>query len=106
MSELTEQIAGVLNLIPTELQDKPNDLIGLLIRAKAEIDKDKSRIQELEARLQIDTLNPNRREHIVQLTTRIAELKKENDWLFDFALGYTNIDFLNDCLKELKEVTK
>ena len=39
MSDLTEQIASVLDLIPTELQDMPNDLIGLLIRAKAEIDE-------------------------------------------------------------------
>jgi phage terminase Nu1 subunit (DNA packaging protein) len=39
MSEVTEQIASVLDRIPIELQNMPNDLIGLLIRAKAEIDE-------------------------------------------------------------------
>ncbi len=34
---------------------------------------------------------------------RIAELEKENEWLFDFALGYTNAPFLVECLEELKE---
>jgi hypothetical protein len=34
------------------------------------------RIKELETRLQIDTLNPNRREHIVQQAAKIAELQK------------------------------
>jgi hypothetical protein len=34
---------------------------------------------------------------------KIAELEKDNDWLFDFALGYTNIEFINESLKALKE---
>ena len=34
---------------------------------------------------------------------RIAELEKENEWLFDFALGYTNAYFLVECLEALKE---
>jgi hypothetical protein len=35
------------------------------------------RIKELEIRLQIDTLNPNRREHIVQQDAKIAELEQK-----------------------------
>ena len=34
---------------------------------------------------------------------RIAELEKENDWLIAFALGYTNMSFLRECLEALKE---
>ena len=34
------------------------------------------RVLELEARLQIDTLNPNRREHIIQQAAKIAKLEK------------------------------
>ena len=36
----------------------------------------RDRIAELEARLQIDTLNPNRRKHIIQQAAKIAKLKK------------------------------
>jgi DNA repair exonuclease SbcCD ATPase subunit len=39
----------------------------------------RKRIDELEARLVIDTLNPNRREHIVQLTSRIDDLDEKLD---------------------------
>jgi hypothetical protein len=45
MSEVTEQIASVLDLIPIELRYVPNDLIGLLIRAKAEIDAFDARLK-------------------------------------------------------------
>jgi hypothetical protein len=41
--------------------------------------------------------------YIVKLTDMIAELEKENEWLFDFALGYTNAPFLTECLEALKE---
>ena len=40
---------------------------------------------------------------IAGLNKRIAELKKDNDWLFDFALGYTNIEFINESLEALKD---
>jgi hypothetical protein len=36
------------------------------------------------------------------LEKRIAELEKETEWLFDFALGYTNAPFLTECLEALK----
>jgi hypothetical protein len=42
-------------------------------------------------------------EGVLWASARIAELKKDNDWLFDFALGYTNIEFINESLKTLKE---
>jgi hypothetical protein len=34
---------------------------------------------------------------------KIQELEKENEWLFDFALGYTNSTFINESLQALKE---
>ena len=40
---------------------------------------------------------------IQQNEERIAELEKDNDWLFNFALGYTNIEFINESLEALKE---
>ena len=43
---------------------------------------------------------------INELEERIAELEKENEWLFDFALGYTNAPFLVECLEALKEQGK
>jgi hypothetical protein len=38
-----------------------------------------------------------------KLEVKIAELEKEAEWLFDFALGYTNAPFLKECLEALKE---
>ena len=34
---------------------------------------------------------------------RIVELEKESKWLIDFALGYTNVDFIIESLESLKE---
>ena len=39
----------------------------------------------------------------IELENRITELEKENEWLFDFALGYTNVNFLNESLEGLKD---
>jgi hypothetical protein len=52
-----------------------------------------AKISELETRLQIDTLNPNRREHIVQQAAKIAELEKERDlMLYEVANQYDGND--------------
>jgi hypothetical protein len=43
----------------------------------------RAKVVELEARLVIDTLNPNRREHIVQLTSRIDAVMKHIEERYD-----------------------
>lgn len=54
------------------------------------------------AMTQLAELLDNHRIEVESLNSRIAELEKERDWLFDFAHGYTNIAFLNESLNGLK----
>jgi chromosome segregation ATPase len=58
-----------------------------------------AKIAELEARLEIDTLNPNRREHIVKLTTRIDELNTYLDNIKDQLVDAlsTNYEIEKEC---------
>jgi hypothetical protein len=52
------------------------------------------RIENLETRLQIDTLNPNRREHIVQQATKIAKLEKALATSFEFLSMSSTAEYL------------
>jgi hypothetical protein len=40
--------------------------------------------------------------HVDNLYKKIAVLEKEAEWLFDFALGYTNAPFLTECLEGVR----
>jgi FtsZ-binding cell division protein ZapB len=52
---------------------------------------------------ELDNANQSLGYECAALNRKVAELEKDNDWLFDFALGYTNIEFINESLKALKE---
>jgi hypothetical protein len=39
---------------------------------------------------------------VLTLIDKVAVLEKENEWLFDFALGYTNAPFLTECLEGVR----
>jgi hypothetical protein len=39
---------------------------------------------------------------VYKLIDKVAVLEKEVEWLFDFALGYTNAPFLTECLEEVR----
>jgi uncharacterized coiled-coil DUF342 family protein len=67
-------LAVIQTVLKTELMEAiSRNEIDCWVRKTA------SYIEQLETRLQIDTLNPNRREHIVQQAAKIAELEKERD---------------------------
>jgi hypothetical protein len=57
------------------------------------------RITELENRLVIDTLNPNRREHIVQLTSRIDAVMKHIEERYDSQEPWTTPEEVKAILR-------
>lgn len=59
----------------------------------------RKRIDELEARLEIDTLNPNRREHIVQLTSRIDAVMKHIEERYDSQEPWTTPEEVKAILR-------
>jgi hypothetical protein len=58
-----------------------------------------NRIDELEARLVIDKLNPNRREHIVQLTSRIDAVMKHIEERYDSQEPWTTPEEVKAILR-------
>jgi vacuolar-type H+-ATPase subunit I/STV1 len=90
MSDLTTRLRAVYNNMAQEAAERIEDqyqTIGDLRKHSIKQDKSiaelEARVIELEARLVIDKLNPNRREHIVQLTSRIDAVMKHIEERYD-----------------------
>jgi hypothetical protein len=64
-----------------------------------EVYKLRAKVVELEARLVIDTLNPNRREHIVQLTSRIDAVMKHIEERYDSQEPWTTPEEVKAILR-------
>jgi hypothetical protein len=76
-----------------------NNRTKALTEALDELWLKQNRIDELEARLVIDTLNPNRREHVVQLTSRIDAVMKHIEERYDSQEPWTTPEEVKAILR-------
>jgi hypothetical protein len=68
-------------------------------RCNGTVSRLEAKVAELEARLVIDTLNPNRREHIVQLTSRIDAVMKHIEERYDSQEPWTTPEEVKAILR-------
>lgn len=71
----TDRVALYNGELPTKQQQKMDSIIKQATRFGAPILE--ARVKELESQLAIDTLNPNRRVHIIELQEKIRRLEWE-----------------------------
>lgn len=75
MSDLTEKITSVLDLIPTELQGTPNTLIDLLTKASWRIDElEKTLEQQRWANEMLNASNIDIRKKCAELEIKLSQV--------------------------------
>jgi hypothetical protein len=99
VSELLNQLRMLREIYPHN--ENILKIYGLACEQSEKIAEGANKIKELERMHMTDDQKIN-----WSMKDRIQELEKENEWLFDFALGYTNSTFINESLQALKESNK